>query len=49
MNLNYNAVGTTTWTTNGWTDIFQNADNTNCPVTSCELRENTCTSANTYT
>ena len=48
MDLNYNAVGSSTWSTNGWTDIFENADSVNCPVTSCVLRENTCTSANTY-
>ena len=48
LTLSYNSIQSTAWNSIGWRKIFSNADNTNCPLTSCELRENTCSTANTH-
>jgi hypothetical protein len=40
----YSATSTTLTYASGWTDIFDiTGENTGCPVTSCELRDATCT------
>lgn len=40
--ISYSSSSTPFTYASGWNDIFESADNTNCPISSCSLMDGLC-------